>query len=103
MLDTVESILYAHLMPSNLQSRLGRIMRARGWSQADLARASGAAKQTVSDWLSDGYTQIDARFAYRLEDRSGFSAKWILLGTGPVMAIDYAKQIIQRHESGQAD
>lgn len=58
------------------------------WSQTELARAAGASRQTVSRWLQDGHIKIDAAFAFRLQDESGFCARWILLGEGPVHITD---------------
>ena len=55
-----------------------------------MARASGASKQAVNAWLTDGHSTIEPKFAFALQDASGFSARWILLGEGPqkVAAID---------------
>jgi transcriptional regulator with XRE-family HTH domain len=63
-------------------------MREMRWSQADLAAACGATRQTVSRWLQDGEIKIDPAFAFRLQDASGFCARWILLGEGPVHVAD---------------
>lgn len=76
-------------MPARtIPARLRRIVREMRWSQADLVSATGASKQTVSRWLQDGETKIDPAFAFRLQDASGFCARWILLGEGPVHIAD---------------
>lgn len=54
-----------------------------GWNQADLAEVTGAAQPTVSRWIKDGRVTIKPKFAYRIQDASGYSARWILLGEGP--------------------
>ena len=69
-------------MPTTLPSRLRRITRSMRWTQAQLAAAVGASKSTVSRWFADGEIGMEPRFAFRLQDVSGFSARWILLGEG---------------------
>lgn len=66
-----------------LSSRLHKILRRMGWSAPDLVAATGASKQSVSRWLSDGKIVMAAEYAFRLQDKSGFSARWISLGEGP--------------------
>jgi len=74
-------------MTSNaLPARLHRVLREMRWTQGDLAAATGASKQTVSRWMRDGHISIDPQFAFALQDETGFCARWILLGDGPVHA-----------------
>lgn len=67
-----------------LLARLRRVLRETGWTQADLAPATGASRSTVSKWISDAQKRIDLIYAFRLQDASGFCARWILHGEGPV-------------------
>ena len=72
-----------------LPARLRRIAKHMTWSVADMAEAVRAHPSTVSKWLSDGHTSIKAEYAFRLEDETGFCARWILLGEGPVHIADF--------------
>ena len=90
-------------MATHLSPRLRQIMSTMGWTGAELAKAAGASKQSVSRWLSDGRIQIDPAFAFRLEDRTGFAARWILLGTGPMDAYTVANEMLTRIESRLRD
>src|SRR5690606_30847856 len=67
-----------------LPARLRQLMAVMDWTQADLVKHSGASRQAVSNWIADGHRTIDPRFAFNLQRATGFSAEWILLGTGPV-------------------
>lgn len=49
---------------------------------ADLA---GASRSVVNQWLTGKIKSIDARYAFKLQDSTGFNAKWIMLGEGAVM------------------
>ena len=48
-----------------------------------MAKAIGADPSTVSKWITDGHKRIDPEYAFRLQDLTGFCARWILLGEGP--------------------
>lgn len=68
---------------NNLRARLNQIIETMGWKPADLEEVTGASQPTVSRWLADGPIKINPTFAYRIQDASGFSARWVLLGEGP--------------------
>ena len=46
----------------------------------DLAEAT---RSVVNQWLTGNIKSIAAKYAFSLEDQTGFSAKWIMLGEGP--------------------
>lgn len=79
-------------METTLPARLRRLMKANGWKAADIARESGATRQAVSQWLRDGERSIDGRFAFNLQRASGFSAEWLMYGTGPERAVSDIEQ-----------
>lgn len=74
----------APMTSSTIHTRLRRLSRETGLTQADIARITGADASTVSKWFTDGHKQIDSLYAFRLQDATGFCARWILHGEGPV-------------------
>lgn len=76
-----------------LPARLKTVMSSMKWTQADLAEVTGASKQTVSGWLTDGHRTIDARFAFELQRATGFCAEWVMYGVGPERMSDEADEV----------
>jgi transcriptional regulator with XRE-family HTH domain len=71
-------------MKITVPERLNQIKQAMGIDEdVQLAKLAGASKSTVNQWFSGGIKTITAEYAYRLEEKTGFSAKWIQLGDGP--------------------
>lgn len=52
------------------------------WNQSDLARAIEATPGAVGNWLNRNQ-QMDARYAFILQDKHRWNARWILEGVGP--------------------
>ena len=52
--------------------------------QTEFGKLCGASKNVVYQWLSGRIKSIDARFAFKLEDNTPFSARWIMLGEGKI-------------------
>lgn len=50
--------------------------------QTEFGRLAGASKSVVGQWLSGEIKSVGPRYAYALEERTGFSARWIMLGEG---------------------
>lgn len=69
-----------------LPDRLGRILQFHGWSQSQLAREVGVTPGAVGHWMLRD-KQMDARFAFILQDRHGWNARWVLEGVGPERVI----------------
>lgn len=64
--------------------RIEKIMRILGVKEnVELGRMAGASKSVVGQWLSGQIKSIAPEYAYNLQDSTGYSAKWIMLGTGP--------------------
>lgn len=83
--DAWPATLY-RVAKTTLSQRLQTVMDAMGWNQTDLAKASKATKQSVSNWMhqvSGVKGNIEPRFAWNIEDESRFSARWIVYGEGP--------------------
>lgn len=84
ILDSNASVLDNTPMSTrSLPARLNRITREMRWTRAQMAKAIGADPSTVSKWINDGHKRIDPAYAFRLQDITGFCARWILLGEGP--------------------
>jgi len=59
------------------------------WTEHDLVRESGASRSAVWQWLGKGSKEIHsikAEYAAALQEKTGFSAKWIASGKGLKMA-----------------
>lgn len=87
-------------MKPSLPERLGQIKFELGLDEdAQLVKLSGASKSIVHQWLNGKIKSISAKYAYKLEEQTGFSAKWIQLGEGPPRI---SKAIMQTMESMKA-
>lgn len=80
---------------SRPSERIQELMRDMDWGQSDVARASGASKSVVSQWLTDRIKSIDARYAFALQRATGISAEWVQLGTGPKRLPGTASEVEQ--------
>ena len=52
--------------------------------QTEFGLLCGASRSVVNQWLSGRIKNIDPRYAFKLEDSSAFSARWIMLGEGKI-------------------
>ncbi|WP_422684820.1 hypothetical protein [Candidatus Methylopumilus universalis] len=52
--------------------------------QTEFGSLCGASRSTVNQWLSGNIKKIDPRYAFKLEDNTPFSARWIMLGEGKI-------------------
>lgn len=52
--------------------------------QTEFGKLCGASRSTVNQWLSGNIKKIDPRYAFKLEDNTPFSARWIILGEGKI-------------------
>jgi hypothetical protein len=50
--------------------------------QSEFGILCGASRALVNHWVTGRTKQIDPIYAFDLEDKTPFSARWILLGTG---------------------
>jgi len=63
--------------------RVQYIMDELGISkQTELGELCGASRALVNHWVTGRTKQIDPIYAFILEDKTPFSARWILTGTG---------------------
>ena len=66
-----------------LADRLQHIMDEMGWSQAELAREMGCTRAAVNNYMSGFSKKVDPTFAFRLQDKHRWNARWILEGEPP--------------------
>ena len=52
--------------------------------QTEFGLLCGASKSVVYQWLTGRIKSIDAKYAFKLEDSTPFSARWIMLGEGKI-------------------
>lgn len=51
-------------------------------NQAEFGRLCNSSRSLVNQWLSGRTKNVDPKYAFKLEDNSPFSARWIMLGEG---------------------
>ena len=51
-------------------------------NQTEFGSLCGASRSVVNQWLAGSIRNVDARYAFKLEDNTPFSARWIILGEG---------------------
>ena len=85
----VRDVQYPVSMPKKqgLPERLQTIMDAMDWSQADLAREMNCTRASVNNYMSGFSKNVDPKFAFRLQDRHRWNARWILEGEPPARIV----------------
>lgn len=51
-------------------------------TDAEFGRVAGASKAVVNQWKNGLIRTISANYAYSIQDKTGFSARWIMTGQG---------------------
>lgn len=62
--------------------RVKTMIEELGTDQVGFGTLAGASKSVVNQWLSGEIKSIHARYAYNIEQATGYSARWIMLGIG---------------------
>lgn len=65
-----------------LRERLIEVMDDIG-NDAELSRKAGVSRASVSDWRSGNIKSLKALTALNIQERTGYSARWLVLGIGP--------------------
>lgn len=68
---------------STASERVKLMMDALGKDQVEFGELAGTSRSVVNQWLSGKIKTIGAEYAYALQKKTGYSAEWIQLGTGP--------------------
>lgn len=71
-------------MTTTLPERVEIMMAALNLNQTELGDLAEVTKGTISQWLQGITKQVDAAGAFALQKKTGYSAEWIIFGTGPV-------------------
>lgn len=87
-------------MKTTIPERIAIIKNELGIStDTEFGRLCGMAKAVVGQLKTGTVKTIAARYAYKLEENTGFCAKWIQLGEGPMKLDLDIKQAIKIMES----
>lgn len=70
-----------------LHDRLVEIANEIG-NDAELARIAGVSRSAVSQWRAGDVKSLKAISALRIQERTGYSARWLVLGIGPKKLVD---------------
>ncbi|WP_052738541.1 helix-turn-helix domain-containing protein [Robbsia andropogonis] len=65
-----------------LSERIQLILDEQRLDQPALAKIAGVTKATVNQWISGKIKSIKLEYAAPIEARFGYSAVWLVLGTG---------------------
>lgn len=84
------------MVNSTLSSRLSEIIAELGINQTKLAVEAGATKGAASQWIKGITKSIEAKHAFKLQRRTGYSAEWIMFGTGP-------KKLLETYQIGSRE
>jgi hypothetical protein len=66
----------------DLASRINYILETMEWSKTKLAKECECGPGTVGNWLHRN-SKMDAKYAFALQDKHRWNARWILEGVGP--------------------
>lgn len=68
---------------STLAERIEIIRREAGLTLEAIGKLAGATKSAVHQWANGSTDRIGGEYAMNLEDRIGYSARWIVTGEEP--------------------
>lgn len=73
----------------NSQSqRIAFAIKTSRLRQADLVRATGATRSAVSQWINGQIIKIGAEHIFAIADATGFEARWLATGDGPMTHLE---------------
>jgi len=72
---------------STTPERVHILMTELGVDQPGLGAIAGASKSVVNQWLSGLIKKIGPKYAYNIEKNAGYSAEWVMFGTGDKVAL----------------
>ena len=86
---------------STKAGRIAYIVEDSGHNPAALAKLLGCAPAAVYQWISGSTKNQKEKYLWKLADVTGFEARWISLGEGPMkmpVAIKHANQVLNAME-----
>lgn len=88
---TSNPINYFPMTKTTIPERIALIKKRLGIEEdAAFGAACGMSKSVVNQLMSGKIKTIAPRFAYRLQDKYGINARWLMLGDEPMMLVKYA-------------
>lgn len=88
---------------STKSGRIAYIVEACGGNEAALAKRLGCAPSAVYQWANGSTKNLKEHLLWKLADITGFEARWISLGEGPMkmpIAIKHANEVLIAMEPG---
>lgn len=73
-------------MGTTVSKRVLLMMEELEKDQVQFATIADTTKSVVNQWVSGSIKSIAPQYAYAIEARAGYSAKWVMLGEGPKRA-----------------
>ena len=72
-------------MKPTLSERVSMVLKETGFSQAKLAKLADVSRARVNQWLSSKPSEsMSPDAAFKLEDNTEYSARWLATGDGPI-------------------
>lgn len=66
-----------------MANRIKEILDAKGWTLQHFGDLIGVSKGAVSHWINGDVSNLKNEHLFRIEDTTGYSARWISCGKGP--------------------
>lgn len=89
-------------MSATLRDRLIEIADQLG-NDAEFARIAKVSRSAVSQWRAGDVKALKALSALNIQERTGYSARWLVLGIGPKKLLDKALERRVRYASEHCD
>jgi hypothetical protein len=82
------------LIPTTIPQRIEIMKNHLGIVEdVEFGRLGGMSKSVVNQLQTGSIKSFAPRYAYKLEDKTGFSARWIMLGEGPTFVHNAREQV----------
>lgn len=95
--STAPNRRFGTLTLMGLRERLIEVMDSVG-SDAELARLAEVSKTSVSEWRSGRIKALKAETAVNIQERTGYSVRWLILGFGPKKLSDKGADGVLAHQ-----
>lgn len=82
---------------STKTGRIAHIIEATGHTPSSLARLVGTTPSAIYQWLDGSTKNIKEELLWKLADKTGFQARWISIGEGPMRlpkGVQHANEVL---------
>lgn len=102
-LYTKNCLVFYSMRKPTIPERIDIIKNAVGVTEdTEFGKLAGMSKSVVNQLRTEKMKSIAARYAYKLEENTGFCAKWIQLGEG-IERTDQRKKLLDKSYSDLND